>query len=160
MREGLYGQFEPGGTTQHTLTVLHFFGYCRVVIDINDDRNALKIFRSRPEHCRPSNIDVFDSSSEITIRFSDCLFKWIKINHKQINGFNPICLHHFCIDTRTIGITSTQQATMNFRVQRLHATLHHLGERRIVRYFLRFNVVFKQKSVSTTCRQQANVKTS
>ena len=90
---------------------------------IDHDRDRSVIFSRRTNHGRTTDINVLNGIFKGAIRFGDGLCERIKIDHNQIDGANLIRLGLL----KMAGvITAIQNATMNLRMQRLHATTKDL----------------------------------
>jgi hypothetical protein len=84
------------------------------------------VLRCRARHRRAADIDVLDRLVERRA-FGDRRFERIEIAHQQVDAFDAVCLHCFGMIR---NITQCQQSAMNLRVQRLHASVHHLRRTR------------------------------
>ena len=84
------------------------------------------IFCSRSNHRRPANIDIFDNQVILPPgRYRG--FEWIKIDCQQIDGHDSVRQHRSFM----LRITpDRQKAAMDFRMQRLHPSIHHFRKSR------------------------------
>ena len=74
-------------------------------------------------------IDLLDRLRHRNAGLGDRGLKGVQVDHDHINPWNPVRL-----SLLSVRISQAQDATMNLRVQRLHATVHHLWVARVVGY--------------------------
>ena len=98
------------------------------------------ILRRRPQHRRPADVDIFNRIGQRTIRLGDRGLERIEIHHQQVDRWNTVFNHGPVVLT-----TPPQQAAVNFRMQGLEATVHHLGKASVVGDFYRGNAVAGQQ---------------
>ncbi len=95
-----------------------------VACRIGNNGNTCKILCSRTQHRRATDVDVFNTGTEIgsgLYRFLEC----IKVYHHHVDHLDAVLssLSHM------LGVVALSKKTaMNRRVKRLHATIHHLWE--------------------------------
>ena len=129
-------QPEACGSADFALVCGHFLQHLRVVCAVNQHRHGGMIFGCRPDQCRSTDVDILDSRRQITIRTGDGLFKGIEIDHHHIDGCDIMFLHN-----RIVAAATSQDATMNFRVQGLDPAGHHFRETGVIRDFDDFDAV-------------------
>jgi hypothetical protein len=97
--------------------------YQVIVVGANADSNTIVILARGADHGRSTDIDILDGVVNRCILARDGLLKRIEINDEQIDGLDAVLLH----DSFVLATTSEQAAVDN-RVQRLDASIHDLGE--------------------------------
>ncbi len=123
-------QLEVGCHRNFTAILFHLSNNRRIVCGINQNRYKFVIFRRTPQHCRPTNINVFNRILKAATLFRHRRLKWIKIHHNHINRFNVVFRHGI----NMLGIiTQTQQRPVNLGVEGFYPTVHHFGKTGIIR---------------------------
>jgi len=81
------------------------------------------ILRRSADHCRATDVDVFDSVIDGRVFASDSLFERVQIHGKQVDRLDAVFVHHVFV-----GAAATQEPAMNDWVQRFYAPIHNLGK--------------------------------
>ena len=58
----------------------------RVIRGVDDHRDPIRIFCACPQHCRPTNVNIFNHILVARIAFGEGFAKGVEIDHQQING--------------------------------------------------------------------------
>ena len=96
----------------------------------------MKVFRRRPHHGRPANVDILDDLFEIGARLGRGFLERIKIHHHHVDGRYPVLFHG---GTMACHIPPMQDSAVHFGMQRLHSSVEHLGKTREVRDVANFD---------------------
>ncbi len=120
-------QIETGGVADRAVLRPHFAQHPRIVAGVHHDRDRRMILGRRPQHGRSANIDVFNGVRQGAIGLGDRGFKWIEVDHQQVDGRNTV-LHH----RRVVLTAPAQQTAVNPGMQGLEATVHHLREAGVI----------------------------
>ena len=89
IRSSMLIRFYHKSTTKIFCIFLIFYriNYNSIIFYICYNKHCIKVFCSRANHSRPTNIDVFYDFIKI-ISFFNSLFKRIKIHTHQVNSLN------------------------------------------------------------------------
>src|SRR5881397_1201138 len=83
------------------------------------------ILRGRAQHRGATDIDLLDRLRERGVRLRHGLAKWIEVHGDEIDRRYAVLFHRGDV----IGIISScQQPAVNFWMQGLYSTIHHLRE--------------------------------
>ena len=121
------------------------FQYGFVVIRTNDDGNSIVIFRGRANHRGTADIDIFDGVINARIVACDGFFERVQVDDEQVDRFDAVLGHH-----GFVRAAATEQAAVDDRVQRLHATVHDLRKARLFRHFDHTEAGVSQLTAGTT----------
>ena len=103
----------------------------RVVARIDYDPDVLVALGGRPDHRRPTDVDLLHRGVHRDVPRSDRLSERIQIHRHQIDGTVSMLSER----GHVIGVRpSGQQPGVDRRMQRLHSAVHHLGMLRDLRY--------------------------
>ncbi len=92
-----------------------------VILDLDDDRDALMVLRGRPDHRRPADVDVLDTRV-VTGPLQHRRLERIEIHDQKIDRRDSVLAGGLVV----LGVaTDGQQPAMHARMQRLHAAVHH-----------------------------------
>ena len=113
--------------------------HSRVVTAIDDDSGVGVIFGAGANHGGAADIDILDSIFKCAIGLGYRGGKGVEIDHHHVDR-RDIVLSHDCI----ILAATSQDAAVNFRVQRFNAAIHDFGEACVLRHFFHGNSIFLQ----------------
>ena len=136
--EGLEHQVETLSVGQ--AAGLEVFQDVGVIAGIHHDRYVFMIFRCRTDHGRPADVDVLDGGRQIAAWLVDGGFERVQVDRDQIDRLDAVLVHDCIVST-----TTTEDAAVDFRVQRFHPTVHHFGETGVIRDFHCGNAVVTQQ---------------
>ena len=93
-----------------------------------DHGHALEVLGRGAQHGRAADVDVLDAGAEIGAAFHR-LLEGVEVHHHHVDHLDAVLgrLGHV-----GLVVALGQQTAVHARVQRLHATVHHLGELRHV----------------------------
>ena len=126
-RKRLLCQSPARRATQLTLVRLQFFRQCGIVRDGSHDGNILKVFCRGAHHRRAADIDVLNDLREVDAGLVQRRFKGVEIYHHHIDGLDAMLRHRFLVFR--IG-ADVENAAVYLGMQRLYATIQHLGKSR------------------------------
>ena len=89
----------------------------------NNNRHVVRVLRRRTDHRRAADIDLFDRFCTGDTFPFDRFCKRVKIHHHHVDRCYPVLLHRGEV---FIVITNREKSTVNTRMQRLDAAIHHL----------------------------------
>ena len=124
MREGFGSQLAPQiGAAR---TGLDGGQHAVVVIRIGDGPNAVMVLGGGANHGRPADVDVLDDLLAVV---GTCKRRreWVQVHGDEVDGCQAVLGKLFAMGCE---VASGQEAGVNRRVQRLHATVEHLGPAR------------------------------
>ncbi len=75
------------------VVLTHFMNDEFIVASIGNDGDALKILGGRPDHCRSTDINLFDSDFRNDVYALNCFLKGIKIHDDHVDGFDAMFAH-------------------------------------------------------------------
>ena len=128
--EGFNGEVEAGGQREGTFVGVHLINDGVVVAALNYDGDIFMVLRRGAHHGRAADIDVFHRVFQRASFTSDGLGERVKVNDNHIDRRDTVLLHDTVILTAT-----TEDAAVYFRMQGLHASIHHFRETGVVRDF-------------------------
>ena len=103
----------------------------RVVGGIDDDENAAKILGGRAHQRRSADIDLLDERVERGRRVGRRFHERVQVDHDEVDEAQPVALELGHI----VGpIAPRENAAVKRRMQRFHASVHHLREAGEVRH--------------------------
>ena len=105
---------------------LRFFEDRGHVVSVGGDGDEAVILRRCADHRRAANVDILDARLEIGAA-RDRRFERIEVHIEHIECVDAVLLH--CLGMLGI-VAQRQQTAVHFRVQRLHAPVHHLRKTR------------------------------
>jgi hypothetical protein len=88
MRKRLGSKLEAGGRLKRTAICFEFCCDCDVVCRVDHDGHMRMILGGAPQHRRPSNINIFDGSGEVTVRLGDSGAKGVKVDDQEVDWGN------------------------------------------------------------------------
>ena len=118
---GLRGQ--AASLFERKLVVLEIYKHGIIVVWVNDNRNAIMIFRGSSNHRGPADVNILDCIVDGCVVARNRLLERIQIDDQQIDRLDSV-LGHYCL----IDAATAQQPAVNDRVQRFDAAVHDLRE--------------------------------
>ena len=106
------------------------------------------VFCCRTDHGRAADIDVLDGGRQVAARLGDGGFERVEVNRDQIDRLDAVLAHDVIVNAAT-----AQDATVDFRVQGFHPTVHHFCKAGVVRDFNSGNAVVLQQLERTASGQ-------
>jgi hypothetical protein len=101
----------------------------RVVGRIHHDEHVPEVLGGRADHTGAADVDLLDQIVEGHVGPGCRLYERIQVHHDQIDQADTMCLRGL----QVLGVrTPREDATVDERVQRLDAAVHHLGKLRDV----------------------------
>ena len=128
--EGFNGEIEAGVQRQGAFVGVHLINDGVIVAALHYDSDVFMVLRCGAHHSRAADINVFHRVFQRASFTSDGLGKRVKVNDHHIDRRNTVLLHDTVILTAT-----TEDAAVYFRMQGLHASIHHFRETGVVRDF-------------------------
>ena len=107
------------------------FGQQRAIVGwVHHNRNIGMVFRRRPDHCRATDINVFDHGVVIG-PFGQHILERIQVDHQQVDLVDVVVFHR----GQMCGVVAhRQQPAMHARVQGFHPAIHHFRKSGHIRH--------------------------
>ena len=130
---------------ERQLIFLQRFENALIVVRVDNDGDAIVIFRCGADHRRPTDIDILDSVVNRGVLASDRLFERIEIHSQQVDGLDAVLGHY-----GFVSAAATQQSTMNRWMQRLHTPVHNFRKPGLLGDLNDIDARFAQCAAGTT----------
>ena len=103
---------------------MHLVENHRVIGGIAHHGHRVVVLGGRAQHGRATDIDMLDGVGKGHIGRGNGLLKLVQVNRHEVDHLDIVLagLSHVLL-----GVTTAQQGAVHLGVQRLHATIHHLG---------------------------------
>src|SRR3989338_4467490 len=139
--EGFQGQVEALGVAQAA-------GFQRlddasVVASVDHDGHVFVVLRRGADHGWAADVDVLDGVGQVTAGLGDSGGERIEIDRDQVDWLDAVLVHYRSVDGAT-----AEDASVDFRVQGLDATVHHFREAGVVGHFHCSDAVVLEQLVS------------
>ncbi|CSF45773.1 Uncharacterised protein [Shigella sonnei] len=128
--EGFDGEVETGCKRQRSFVVIHLFNNGVVVAALHHDCDIFMVLSGGAHHGRAADIDVLNRIFQRAAFTSNSLGERIQVNNHHIDRLDLMFFHNGIVLAAT-----AQNATMYFRMQGLHASIHHLRETGVIGNF-------------------------
>ena len=110
------------GRERHFALLSQFVQYAVISGRVDHHAHITEVFRRTAHHCRPADIDVFDSVLLGHSRFGNCLPEGIQVDDHQVDRADSMFLHR----RRMFRVVAHRQnSTMDIRVQGFYPPVHH-----------------------------------
>ena len=111
---------------------------------VRDHRYGLVVLGGGADHAGSADVDVLDDLVERDSLLEDRLFEGVEVHHDHVNGFDPLGGDgvHVLLD-----VPAGENACVNHWVERLDASVQHLGESRDLGHLGHRDPVLFQKFV-------------
>ena len=130
--EGFAGKIEAGFVAQLAAVLLQLFNHGSKIGIVGNNGHVFPVFCGRAHHGGAAYIDVFNRIFQRAAGLGDGGGKGIKIHAHHIDVADFV-LGHF---GHMLGqVAATENAAVDFRVQRFHAPVEHFGEACVVGHF-------------------------
>jgi hypothetical protein len=139
------------------LLIGHFPDYTLVTLGLNYYGNALPILRRRANHCRSTDIDLFDCLRLRHVLAHDGLLERVKIHDHHIDRFNVVLGH--CGHVLGI-IPQCQEGAVDSRMQSLDTAIHHLRKASDLGYIAYFDAGFAESLCGSSRADDFDVEVS
>ncbi len=104
-----------------TVVLIHITQEFFVILNVNNSGDVTVVLRGGTDHRGATNVDVLDAG--VIIRTGgNGGFKWVEIHNQQVDRPDTMLVHRSHM--RRVRAQS-QQTTVHFGMQRLHAAIHH-----------------------------------
>ena len=104
---------------------VEFSGNRVVVSRIDDDRDIVVIFCRCTHQSGPADVDIFDRVRKPDVGCGHGFLEWIEIHDHHVDRLDPMLLH---LALMILVSAPGQDSAVNLRMQRLDATVEHLGQ--------------------------------
>ena len=138
--EGFQGQIEALGVAQ--AAGFEAFDDAGVVAGVDHYGHVFVVLRGGADHGRAADVDVLDGIGQVTARLGHGGGEGVEVDRDQVDRLDAVLLHHRAVEGAT-----AEDAAVDFRVQGLHATVHHLREAGVVGDFHRGHAVVLEQLV-------------
>ena len=128
--EGFDGKVETGCKRQRSFVGIHLFNNGVVVATLHHDCDIFMVLGGGAHHRWAADIDVLNRIFQRAAFTSDGLGERIQVNNHHIDRLDLMFFHNGIVLAAT-----AQNATMYFRMQGLHASIHHLRETGVIGNF-------------------------
>ena len=128
--EGFDGEVETGCKRQRSFVGIHLFNNGVVVAALHHDCDIFMVLGGGAHHRWAADIDVLYRIFQRAAFTSDGLGERIQVNNHHIDRLDLMFFHNGIVLAAT-----AQNATMYFRMQGLHASIHHLRETGVIGNF-------------------------
>ena len=106
--------------------LLHLVEHAEIIGGIDDDGDARMVLGAGADQRRAADIDVLDASGEIRAARRRAL-EGIEIDGEKVDLGDGVIFERLLV---TVLAAHREQPAVDFRVQRLHPPIHHLGDLR------------------------------
>ena len=130
---------------------IHLLDDLRVLLGLGDHCDGLVVLCGRTDHAGAADVDVLDNVLEGYTLLEHRLLEWIQVDDDHVDGVDVLAL-----DGRHVvgDVPACEDTRMDLGVERLDASVQHLGESRDVRYLDNLDVILFQKLVRAACGDQ------
>ena len=126
-REGQRSKFAAELERRASVMRLQFTRDSIVLSWISHDRHGFEVLRSGSQHRWSTDVDLFNRMLFRNAFIAHGSLERIQIHADEIDRFNAVRLHRSNV---RVDIASTEQSAMHLWMQRLHASIEHLGKSR------------------------------
>ena len=121
---------------------LHRFHDLIIVRGVGNDRDATVVLRRTAEHGRAADVYVLDGLFERHAGLRHRGLELVEIHHHEVYRLDAVGLG---LRDVLFVVAQVQEPAVDFRVQRLHAPVHHLREPGVLRNLHARDAFFSQK---------------
>ena len=130
MFEGFNREVKAGFQSQGAFVGIHLFNNGVVVAALHNDRYVFMVLGSGTHHGRAADINVLYRIFQRAAFACHCLGERIQVYNHHIDRGDTVLFHNSVILTAT-----TKNAAVDFRMQGLHASIHHFRETGVIGNF-------------------------
>ena len=117
-------QFAPELGASGALVLIHVAQQLIVVFHIHHHSDKPMVFRCRADHCRPANVNVFDTFV-IVGALGHRFFERVEVDHQEIDRPDPVLGHRARM---VLIVAQCQEPSVHRRVQGFDTPIHHFRE--------------------------------
>mmetsp|Transcript_23072 Transcript_23072/g.37567 ORF Transcript_23072/g.37567 Transcript_23072/m.37567 type:complete len:273 (-) Transcript_23072:257-1075(-) len=121
-RVGSSGHVLPEVESRAAVVVAKFLCELGILRRAGENGHSCVVLGRCPNHCWSTNVNILNTSCEVTT-FGHRFLERVKIDNNQIDLANAVFFHFSLMSSIATG---SKQATMDLRVQCLHATIQNL----------------------------------
>jgi hypothetical protein len=148
--EGLLRQPAPQRLRDLAGVLLNVGQHGRIVRGVDDDRHIAMVLGGGADHRRAADVDVFDAVG-VALSGGHRLLEGVEIDHQQVDRADAVRQHRGLM--LRVG-AHRQQAAMHARMQRLDASVHHLGKAGQIRDIANREPRLRQRRAGAAGRNQ------
>ena len=129
----------------------HLIPHRGVVGRVADDRDGGVVLGRAAEHRRTADVDVLNRRLERDARAGDRLLERVEIDHHEVDRRDPVRGRLFDVGW---VVAAEKEAAVHERVERLDATVEHLGEARVLGNILHLQPRAAQRRCGSAGREK------
>ena len=118
---------------------------------MDEDGDVLVVLCCAANHGRATNVDVLDGVGQGATGLGDCGGERIEVDHDHVDWLDTVLRHDVAIEVAT-----TEDTTVDLRMQGLDPAVHHFRKTGVVGYFNSLDALFAQQLVGATGGEDFN----